>query len=107
MKIKIFFASLFISAALMAGCGRQKKPMSMAELELYLNSHYLDANGCDSLLAMYPESDFMAGLKAMALNEDGDTAQARALLKASEKRHPTWKKSVCLRVKTAAKKTSG
>ncbi len=102
MKIKIFFASLFISAALMAGCGRQEKPMSMAELELYLNSHYLDTSGYDSLLAIYPESDFLTGLKVMALNEEGDTAKARRWLQDTEKRHPAWKKSVYLTLAKAA-----
>ena len=102
MKIKIFFASLCISAALMAGCGRQKKPMSMAELELYLNSHYLDAGGYDSLLALHRESDFIAGFKAMALNEEGDTAKAKGWLEDTEKRHPDWKKSVYLVMAKAA-----
>lgn len=102
MTMKISFAALFLCVVLVAGCGQQKKPLSMAGLELYLNSHYLDANGYDSLLALYPESDFLTGLKAMTLNEEGDTAKARRWLEDTEKRHPSWKKSVYLTLAKAA-----
>ena len=102
MTMKISFAALFLCVVLVAGCGQQKKPLSMAGLELYLNSHYLDANGYDSLLALYPESDFLTGLKAMTLNEEGDTAKARRWLEDTEKRHPAWKKSVYLTLAKAA-----
>ena len=105
--MKISFAALFLCVVLVAGCGQQKKPLSMAGLELYLNSHYLDANGYDSLLALYPESDFLTGLKAMALNEEGDTAKARGWLEDTEKRHPAWKKSVYLTLAKAALSIDG
>ena len=107
MTMKISFATLFLCVVLVAGCGQQKKPLSMAGLELYLNSHYLDANGYDSLLALYPESDFLTGLKAMALNEEGDTAKARGWLEDTEKRHPAWKKSVYLTLAKAALSIDG
>ncbi len=102
MTMKISFAALFLCAVLVAGCGQQKKPLSTAELELHLNSHYLDPDGYDSLLARHPESDFIAGFKAMALNEEGDTAKAKRWLEDTEKRHPAWKKSVYMIMARAA-----
>lgn len=101
-KVKLSFVYALFLVLVGSSCGQQKKPLPMAGLELYLNSHYLESSGYDSLLALYPESDFITGLKAMALNEEGDTTQARILIRNTEKQHPGWKGSVYLTLAKAA-----